>query len=268
VPLAQGEYRMSLRVVTATRGYSAHLALTAASVAAIPGARHVMVCPAAMNAELVRRFPGGTLLAETGKGLYVALNTALDAPGDEEFVTWINDDDLLVRVGVAAAMELFARDASIGAVYGRVALIDAAGAHLGELPVAHDAADLLPLIASGIMPLAQPGTIFRRSALAGVGCFDPTFSLAGDLDLFVRALQSGVKFAFADTTVAQFRLHGGQLSKDEGAVEREHARVVDALPRLPALAAHWRFRAANLPVYLERIRRHGFKRTRTLYRHG
>src|SRR6478735_1602295 len=174
---------MSLRVITATRGYSAHLALTAASVAAIPEARHVLVCPAAMGAELARRFPESTLLAETGKGLYVALNTGWDAPGDDEFVTWINDDDLLVPAGMSEVLALLARDASLGAAYGRVGLIDARGERLGELPVAHEAADLLPLITAGIMPLAQPGTIFRRSAVASVGRFDPSFRLAGDLDL-------------------------------------------------------------------------------------
>jgi hypothetical protein len=259
---------MTLRVVTATRGYSAHLGLAAASVAAIPGTRHILVCPAAMGAELARRFPGGTLLGEVGKGLYAALNTGVDAPGDEELLTWINDDDLLVPAGVAAARELFARDPALGAVYGRVELIDADGARLGELPVAHRPADLLPLIAAGIMPLAQPGTIFRRSVFAQVGRFDPTFRLAGDLDLFVRALQGGVKFGFVNQSVARFRLHGGQLSKNEAAAAVEHARVVGALPRLPAFRATLRFRAANAAVYLERIRRHGFTRMDTLYRHG
>jgi hypothetical protein len=259
---------VTLRVITATRGYSAHLGLAAASVAAIPGARHVLVCPAAMGAELARRFPGGTLLAESGKGLYAALNTGLDAPGDEELVTWLNDDDLLVPAGVAVARERFARDAGLGAVYGRVELIDTDGVRLSELPVAHRADDLLPLITAGIMPLAQPGTIFRRRALAGVGRFDPSFRLAGDLDLFARALQSGVNFSFVNDSVARFRLHGGQLSKDETTAAVEHARVVSALPPLPAFRATLRFRADNAAVYLERIRRHGFKRMHTLYRHG
>jgi hypothetical protein len=259
---------MSLRVITATRGYSVHLGITAASVAAVPGARHVLVCPAAMGAELARKFPGGTLLAEAGKGLYAALNTGLDAPGDEEFVTWINDDDQLVPAGVAAALKVLAADTSLGAVYGRVDLIDASGNRLGELPVAHRAEDLLLLIAAGVMPLAQPGTIFRRSALAAVGRLDPSFRLAGDLDFIARALGAGVRFAFLDTVVAQFRLHGGQLSKDEAAAAAEHARVVAAMPRMPTLAARWRFRFANLPVYLERVRRHGFVSMRSLYRHG
>ena len=78
---------------------------------------------------------------------------------------------------------------------------------------------------------------FRRAALAPVGSFDPGFRLAGDLDLFVRALQAGVRFAFVDAEVAQFRLHRGQLSKDETTAEREHARIVARLPRRSARAA-------------------------------
>jgi succinoglycan biosynthesis protein ExoU len=258
---------MTLRVITATRGMSAHLAATVASVAAVPGARHILVAPAAAGADLARKFPGLTVLAENGTGLYAALNTGLDAPGDEALVTWINDDDLLVAPGLAAALAGLAADAALGAVYGRVELIDADTRRLGELPVAHRAADLLPLLAAGLMPLAQPGTVFRRSALAPLGRFDPSFRLAGDLDLFVRALRAGVGFGFVDAVVARFRLHGGQLSKDEVAAALEHARIVETLPRGPAFAPRLRFRGANLRVYLERVRRHGFVRMQSLYRH-
>ena len=200
------------------------------------------------------------------QALNVAIRCVLD-PGDEALVTWINDDDLLVAPGLAAALAGLAADAALGAVYGRVELIDADTRRLGELPVAHRAADLLPLIAAGLMPLAQPGTVFRRSALAPLGQFDPSFRLAGDLDLFVRALRAGVGFGFVDAVVARFRLHGGQLSKDEVAAALEHARIVETLPRGPAFAPRLRFRWANLPVYLERVRRHGFVRMQSLYRH-
>jgi len=259
---------MSLRVITATRGDSGLLAATAASVAAVPGAQHILVCPAAVRADLARKYPALTVLAEGGGGLYAALNTGLDAPGDEEFVTWINDDDLLIASGMAAALQRFAAEASLGAVYGRVTLVDANGARLGELPVARHAPDLLPLVAAGLMPLAQPGTIFRRGAAAKVGRFDPSLRLAGDLDFFARALRDGVPFAFVDAEVARFRLHAGQLSKDEAAAANEHARVVGALPRGPVFAARWRFRWQNLPVYFERVRRHGFVSMKSLYRHG
>lgn len=260
---------MTLRVITATRGDSALLAETVLSVAALAGpVRHVLVCPAAMRARLAQAFPQCAVVPEQGPGLYAALNTGLDAPGDEEFVTWINDDDVLVPEGIAIALRRFAADATLGATYGRVELIDAAGARLGELPVARRAADLRPLLGAGLMPLAQPGTIFRRRALEPVGRFDPAFRLAGDLDLFARALAQGVGFAFVPAVVARFRLHGGQLSKDEATATREHARVVATLPPAPALLATLRFRLSNLAVYLERVRRHGFKRMSTLYRHG
>lgn len=259
---------MSVRVITATRGGSEHLEAAVASVAVVGGSRHILVCPVAVRADLARKFPALTVLAEGGGGLYAALNTGLDAPGDEEFVTWINDDDLLMASGVAVALQRFAADASLGAAYGRVTLVDANNARLGELPVARHAPDLLPLIAAGVMPLAQPGTIFRRGTTAKVGRFDPSFRLAGDLDFLVRALRAGVPFAFVDVEVARFRLHVAQLSKDEAAAANEHARVVGALPRASAFAARWRFRWQNLPAYFERIRRHGFVSMKSLYRHG
>lgn len=260
---------MSIRVITATRGESPHLPATVASVAALATAgQHVLVCPARMSDEMSRRFPACTVVAEPGGGLYAALNTGLEAPGAEEFFTWINDDDLLVPAGMAQALALFRVDASLGATYGRVSLIGESNRRLGELPTTHCPADLLALMAAGLVPLAQPGTIFRRSAVQGVGPFDPSFQLAGDLDYFVRALRSGVRFAFVNAEVARFRLHGGQLSKNEAAAASEHARVVAALPQLPSWGARVRFRRDNLSVYLERIRRHGFIRMKSLYRHA
>jgi hypothetical protein len=259
---------VSIRVITATRGSSTHLAATIASVAAVPGTRHILVAPASACPGLRHEFPACLVLAESVAGLYGALNTGLEAPGDEEFVTWINDDDLLVGGGIACALQRAADEPALGALYGRVTLIDAGNRRAGELPVARRGDDLLPLMAAGIMPLAQPGTIFRRAALAAVGRFDPSFRLAGDLELFARALQADVRFGFVDAEVARFRLHAGQLSKDEAAAAAEHARVVAGLPRASAALARWRFRSANLGVYLERVRRHGFVRMASLYRHG
>ncbi len=261
---------MRLRVITATRGQSPHLAAAVVSVAQLPGAavHHVLVCPLADCARLGREFPACQVLAEEGAGLYAALNTGLKAAGTDEFFTWLNDDDLLVPNGFAAALRQLADDPELGAVYGRVEMIDGAGKLLGELPVAHRPADLPALLASGTMPLAQPGTVFRTTATESVGVFDSTYRLAGDLDFFVRAVRAGVRFAYHHGKVAQFRVHAGQLSKNETAAALEHARAIEALSHLAAGGARWRFRWDNRGVYWRRIRQHGFVDMKTLYRHG
>lgn len=259
---------MKLAVITATRTAPVQLDATVQSVAALGcGVRHILVGPAALAAEVARRYPGLEFRAEAGGGLYTALNTGLAALGDAEVFTWINDDDVLCPAGFVAAVDLLRKDASLGIVYGRVALMDGSGHRLGELPVAHRPGDLPALLASGIMPLAQPGTVVRRGVEQQAGLFDVSFRLAGDLDFFVRALRTGVDFGFIDAEVARFRLHAGQLSKDEAAAIREHERAVARLPAQAAWPARFRFRRDNLPVYLERIRRHGFVSMRSLYRH-
>lgn len=260
---------MTLGVITATRGQSGHLAAAVASVAALgAGVGHVLVCPADAADALREKFPGCTIRPETGGGLYAALNIGLASLGDAGLFTWINDDDVLCPAGLATARALLAADPALGVVYGRVGLMDAAGARLGELPVAHRPGDLAALLAAGIVPLAQPGTLVRREVAARVGPFDPGYRLAGDLDFLVRALVAGVRFGFANAEVARFRLHAGQLSKDEAVASREHARAIARLPAGAAGLAGARFRWDNLPVYVERVRRHGFVRMSTLYRHG
>lgn len=260
---------MTLGVITATRGISAHLDETVRSVCALgPGARQVLVCPAGRQAELAARFPGAEIVIEEASGLYAALNTGLARVRDAEAFTWVNDDDVLGAAGVAAALARLEAYPAVGVVYGRVGLMEETGRRLGELPVARRPADLAALLAGGIMPLAQPGTIIRGSVVPVVGGFEAGYRLAGDLDYFVRAWRAGVGFGFVDVEVARFRLRAGQLSKDEIAVAAEFARAVAGLPADAGRGARWRFRWDNRMVYLERLRRHGFVRMQSLYRHG
>jgi len=259
---------MNLAVITTTRTAPPILDETVRSVgSAAPGARHIVVAPAGLQAEVTRRFPRMQFVPESGGGLYAALNDGLVALGDAEVFTWLNDDDVLSPAGTPAALRAIVA-APAGIVYGRVGLADVAGQRLGEIPVARRPADLPALLASGIMPLAQPGTWVRREVLAAVPRFDTSYRLAGDLDFYVRALRAGVAFGFVDAEVARFRLHAGQLSKDETAAAREHARAIASLSVAPSAGTRWRFRIDNLPVYFDRVRRHGFVSMRTLYRHG
>jgi hypothetical protein len=151
-------------------------------------------------------------------------------------------------------------------VFGRVKLLDAASARIGELPVARRGTDVGALWAHGIIPFAQPGTLIRRGIWDKVGGFDLSYRNAGDLDFFVRAHAAGARFAFVDAEVAAFRLSAGQLSKRRAEVEAESARALRIIPTQSASrAALWRFRLGNLGVYFRRIRRHGWVSMRELY---
>ncbi|HXB01663.1 MAG TPA: hypothetical protein VNV15_02455 [Opitutaceae bacterium] len=257
---------MKLRIVTATRGRLPFFNEAIASIrSACPEAGQVIVCPAACVPSIAAG-AGVVILPETGTGLYAALNQGWRAPGGWDAFTWLNDDDLLLAPGFGGLIEALARWPEVDVAYGRIGLIGAKGEALGALPVARRGEDLAALLARGIMPLAQPGTVIRRSLIDRLGGFDETFRSAGDLDFFVRALVAGARFEFINARVADFRLHADQLSKHRVEVEAETARALQPLARAPrSLTALLRFRLGNAGVYCSRVRRHGFMSMRELY---
>ena len=260
-----------LRIVVPTLGRSPWLSETLAS--AVPaGADVVIVAPEAAHTGLVAVPSGASLVADRGGGLYAALNTGFRSSGDWSVGTWINDDDRLVADGFRTALAMLESRPELAAVYGRVRLIDAEGRYLAEIPVARSGEDLGPSLAAGLIPLAQPGTVFRRDLFERLGGLDACYRAAGDMDFFQRALAAGLRFGFVDTVVAEFRVHGGQISKQSDLRRRETDAVSVAARAVHGWAdrarcARWRFRGRNLGVYADRIWRHGFVPMERLYAH-
>lgn len=254
---------MNLRIVTPTLGQSPWLEQTLATAAPAAGQGEcVVVAPTSRCALLSAVCAGARVMPQTGAGLYAALNEGFRAPGDWTVGTWINDDDRLLPEGFSAALAVLGRRPEVAVVFGRVTLIDGGGHRLGRIPVAHSGADLGPLLAAGLVPLAQPGIVFRREVFQQLGGFEESLQAAGDMDFFRRALSAGYRFDFVDAWVAEFRVHGGQISKRVGARHRETEMITRAAREVPdwvrrARAARWRFRWSNLGVYADRIRRHG-----------
>jgi hypothetical protein len=254
---------MKLRIVTPTLGQSPWLAESLATTAT-PNSQseRVVVVPAAQRGQLTTACASAQILPQSGAGLYAALNTGFRASGDWAAGTWINDDDRLLPAGLSAALALLERRPELAAVFGRVLLIDGGGRRIAEIPVAHSGSDLGPLLAAGLVPLAQPGTVFRREVFEQLGGFDESLQAAGDMEFFRRALAAGFRFDFVDAQVAEFRVHGGQISQQVKTRHRETAALTTAARAVPdwahrARAARWRFRWSNLSVYADRIRRHG-----------
>ncbi len=232
----------------------------------------VVVAPQGQCSALAARLPMAQCIPESAGGLYSALNTGFRAPGAWSLGTWINDDDRLVADGFRKALAVLESRPELAAVYGRVRLIDAEGRYLAEIPVARAGDDLGPLLAAGVIPLAQPGTVFRRDLFVQLGGLDESLRLAGDMEFFQRAWAAGLRFGYVDAVVADFRVHGGQLSK-QAVVRKQETEAVFAAARRTAgwrrsaRAARWRFRWRNLGVYAERVCRHGWVSMERLHAH-
>lgn len=219
-----------------------------------------VVAPEAKVAELRLLIGPIPVVSEVEAGLYAAVNEGFRAAGDWRVGTYLNDDDRLIPQGVATALCRLERDPRIGGVFGRVRLIDREGRAFAEIPVARRAEDLGPLLCAGVVPLAQPGTIFRREMFEELGGFDTCWRAAGDLDFFFRAWRAGWRFSFVDACVAEFRVHPAQISRCANLVEKEKRRLVAVARgevnwRREAFRAKWRFRCANIGLYLARLRR-------------
>ena len=238
-----------------------------ASVAALPVAsRHVLVCPAEVRAGLEKRFPQVRVVTEPGGGMYAAINAGLAAAtGEWDAVTYINDDDLLLPGFAAQARTLERAGSGPMIAYGNVKLIDGRGRRLGAIPVSPFPSLNRALYAQRLEPVYQHGTLVSRAALAALRGFDESFRFCGDSEFLARACVAGVPFLrTGGPPVAAFRLRTGQLTKHRAAMRAERTKVDEKLGLLapqPALRRWWArlaFRTANLPVYAERMARHGW----------
>lgn len=260
---------MHLRIAMPTLGDSPWWQDAAASTDRLADTERVVVCPR----ELAVGSDNWRWLRDAGEGLYAAVNAGLRAPGAWDVGTYLNDDDRLVAAGVDQALARLKSDASLGAVFGRVHLINSTGERVTEIPMAHRGDDLGPLFATGIIPLAQPGTLFRREMFESLGGFDTDWKAAGDMEFFMRALRAGWRFEFVDSCVAEFRVHPAQISRKTVVVEAERTRLIERARQedawsATARAATRRFRLQNIAIYVARVRRHGFASMDRLYREG
>lgn len=255
---------LQLLVVTPTLGQSPWLEETVASVAALPfPCAHVLVAPAGAVAALAARFPRVRVVPEPGGGMYAAINAGLAAVEGWRAFTYINDDDLLLP-RLAEVMAL-ARTSDARVVYGGVRLINTEGRRIGAIPISPVPSLNRLLYAQRTEPVFQHGTIATRAVVDRLGAFDTTLKFCGDSEFLARACVAGVPFVCATKRdVAAFRLRAGQLTKNLPAMLAEH-HIVYNKHKLPTdrITLHHRwarlvFRLANLPVYGERIARHGF----------
>ncbi len=61
-------------------------------------------------------------------------------------------------------------------------------------------------------------SLFRRSVFDRVGLLDPTLTIAGDTDWFIRARELGVKMSVVHHVTLFYRLHANNMTRDKARV--------------------------------------------------
>ena len=99
--------------------------------------------------------------------------------------------------------------------------------------------------------VGTPSTVIcERAIFADIGGFDPTFSLCADWEMWIR-IATVTSFAFVDSPLVRYRLHGDNMSLNVALLESDSNRTLGkafSLARLPedirrrrrtALARNW-----------------------------
>ena len=192
--------------------------------------------PAAVTA----RFPGVRLIRQENRGLAAARNAGLAAL-DTSFVVFLDADDRLGPAALESGLACFARAPESGLVYGGHRYIDVQGQQIGERFEPPGDHPYLQLLLGNF--IAMHGTVmYRRDRLLASGGFDERLRRCEDYDLYLRMARQFPVTGYPDL-VADYRLHGGNMSADHRAMLRSalavHAR--HAPPRTDSRARQaWR----------------------------
>ena len=265
----------NLLVVIPTLGTSPHLPSViddVGQVSRLAGVTAVLVAPESSCGALRKEWPGIPVICETpGGGMYGAINLGAESLADWDWLTWINDDDRLLHGFEDLWRCAQAAPAAADVWYGEVDYIGLEGGKLAAMPVCRRPVDVPALLAAGLAPFTQQGALISRDLWRRIGGMDASLRIAGDFDFWIRAAASGARFRFVPGTVAAYRMRPGQLSGGVAQARREEEAVLRRCNLAVGRARRWmasvRFRAANLPRIIQRIRRTGRLRSRQIYAH-
>ncbi len=265
-----------LGIVTPSLGTSEFFKDTVRSIERVAGQidlKHVIVCPQNRIPQMQQLGPNAVVMAQEPAvhGMYAAINQGMAQCQDCDWLTYLNDDDLLSDGFITMMQKPSAGGGQRIIKYGEVEIIDHHGILLGRHPICRNPRYLKTLWQIGISANAQPGTIFSQEAFGELGGFDASLKHCGDAAFWIKAMHLGFIWEYFPGTVACFRVHPSQISARRNEVEDEINRVRSRycstrIPVRDQLFAKIHFRLANAGTYLKRSWQGGIIRFSDYYK--
>lgn len=167
--------------------------------------------------DIIQRYENIKLLRGPDKGMYDAINKGIRA-SQGEIVAYLNADDLYLPDTVQIAVESFIRLPEVELIYGDCYYIDENGKLLFKYRFPQFDWGFF-LMRKG-SPISQPTTFWRKSVHNKYGFFDASYKLYGDYDFFMRVCSRKL-VRHCGHSMAKFRFHSNQVSKEGGLRERK-----------------------------------------------
>jgi GT2 family glycosyltransferase len=190
----------------------------------------VVTTPDAM-ARVERYAAGAQVIPQDGPGIAAAITTGWQFLGTRvDALAWLGDDDRLAAGSLLRALTELQRRPAADMVYGQARYIDAAGQPTATLRPGRMGALLLRL---GRNMIAQPGCLYRRSAVERIGGLDHTLRLAFDVDLHRRLIANG-RARYIPAVLGEPRTHPGSLTvrEREDSVKEADLALTRCMPGL------------------------------------
>ena len=155
-----------------------------------------------------------------------------------EFVSWLNDDDILEPNSLHKVVDALDREPSAAVAFGACRYIDRTGR---EIFVSKAGGVASRILGWGPDLIPQPGMLVRAKDWEAVGGLDETYKLAFDLDFLLRVKSEG-KLISVKFIVSSFRWHPDSLTvdnRDTNFRESERAKRAQLKPWQRNLSFLW-----------------------------
>ena len=207
---------MKISVITAAWNAEATIGRCVKSAAG-SGAEHLLMdnCSSDRTVETARTLdPAIRVFSEPDKGIYDAMNRGAERASGE-ILAWLNADDYYLPGTLEKVVAYFAEHPETDLLHGdlqvngRIFRPPAGIASFGGFRVFH------------------PTVFVRREVFEKYGPFDLSYPICADLNFFLKAGRSGVRFAHLDEPLTDFAL-GGVSTARRKATAQEVRRILRA----------------------------------------
>ena len=223
-------------IVTASYNYGEYIRECLESVARQKGVtfEHLVYDAGSSDdtAEVVSGFPHVKFVQEPDEGMTDAINKGFRVARGK-WVMWLNADDRLVAGALQAVLDFAKGKENTDVIYGGWNFINQEGALMRSVTVFPFQKSML---SSLVCYLGSTSTFFRNSTVMGEGHhLNEDYRYVMDGEFYNRLAGLGKKFAYMHALLAEFRLHGGNLSSrykepsnasEQLILERQHAESI------------------------------------------
>lgn len=211
---------MKFSIVTPTRNNVMKLRLCVGSIRGQVGVdrEHIVqdACSVDGTVEWLSAQHDLRAVSEHDNGMYDAINRGWRR-AEGEIIAWLNSDEQYLPGALSRVADFFEAHPDVDFVYGHALVVDADGAILAarrEIRLSRT------YIANSFLNAFSCTLFFRRRLLDdGILYLDDGLRYAADMDLILRLLKDGRRYARIDSYLGAFTLDGTNLSCHQGMLD-------------------------------------------------